>query len=84
MESVEILITANNLWIDLKKIISLLFVAYLGISCSNNNSEQESAKRTILIYMAADNNLYRQEIFLFSIVRGFYVKTSYGAEQRKF
>jgi hypothetical protein len=44
----------------LKKIILSLLVAYLCLSCSNSNTEQESAKRTVLVYMAADNNLIRQ------------------------
>jgi len=43
-----------------KKIILPLLVACLCLSCSNDNTEQEHIKRTILIYMAADNNLQKQ------------------------
>ncbi|MDR2594616.1 MAG: hypothetical protein LBC87_07595 [Fibromonadaceae bacterium] len=44
----------------MKKIILSLLAAYLCLSCSNSRTEQESAKRTVLVYMAADNNLIRQ------------------------
>jgi len=42
----------------LKRIL-LLLVACLCLSCSNDGTEQEPAIRTILVYMAADNNLYK-------------------------
>ncbi len=48
-----------NLRSELKKIILLLFVAYLCLSCSNSDMEHEFNKRTVLVYMAADNSLYR-------------------------
>jgi hypothetical protein len=43
----------------LKKTISLLLATCLYLSCSDSGVEQEFTKRTVLVYMAADNNLYR-------------------------
>jgi len=44
----------------LKKIAFSLFTIFFCLSCSTDIVEQEPTKRTILVYMAADNNLYRQ------------------------
>jgi len=49
----------TNLWSDLKRIVFLLLATCLCLSCSNSSTEQEPAKRTILVYMAADNSLYK-------------------------
>lgn len=43
----------------MRKFILLLSLFVLCLSCSNDNSEQKVAERTVLIYMAADNNLYK-------------------------
>ncbi|MDR2554943.1 MAG: hypothetical protein LBC64_05895 [Fibromonadaceae bacterium] len=51
----------------MKRITFILLAACLCLSCSSADNgtepqeQQEPAKRTVLIYMAADNNLYRQE-----------------------
>jgi len=50
---------STNPQTNLKKITLLLFAAYSCLSCSDSSTEQESTKRTILVYMAADNNLYK-------------------------
>jgi hypothetical protein len=49
---------SSNLRSELKRIL-LLLAACLCLSCSDSGTEQESTKRTILVYMAADNNLYK-------------------------
>ena len=44
---------------ELKRTIFLLYAAYF-LSCSSSEIEQGLAKRTVLFYMAADNNLNMQ------------------------
>jgi len=50
---------STNLRSKLKRTILLLFAVCICLSCSSNEIEQEFSKRTVLIYMAADNSLYR-------------------------
>lgn len=47
----------------MKRTLYLLLFAFLCISCSDDNTKQKfTAKRTVLIYMAADNNLHRSAV----------------------
>lgn len=43
----------------MRKTMLSLLAACLCFSCSSDDTEQELSKRTVLVYMAADNNLHR-------------------------